>query len=111
MLGLKHLNTLEDLSPNSFPINVVRLGTRGAHVSDCFEITSVMPGWGCGSASFKAESVQLKVPHKWDHYLQIPGREPGAQGRAVTCLPSPKMESRCPQPQNSLQGRGAVRQV
>lgn len=29
MVGFKHLNTLEDLSPNTFPINVMNLGSVG----------------------------------------------------------------------------------
>lgn len=57
MVGFKHLNTLEDLSPNTFPINVMNLGTRGARVPECFVIASVMPGWGCGSVSVQSKGL------------------------------------------------------
>lgn len=41
MMGFKHLNTFEDLSPNAFSINIIKFWTHGAQMPNYFVITSL----------------------------------------------------------------------
>lgn len=45
MMGFKHLNTSEGLSPNTFSINVIKFCTRGAQMPDYFVINTRLRIW------------------------------------------------------------------